>query len=190
MSTKSQSDLSSKGSFTSIDDAEKGAYDSTLEFSFDLTPPPPLYLSWEKSSYSFGSTKELCPLSPVHQGITPAASVPELSLPFPEGSKATDATRLKATVKKPKPAASPKVSRWILFVLWFNVYRRFFTFITLLNLAGIIMAALGRFAYAENHLGALVLGNLLCAILMRNELWMRFLYLVAIYGLHVSSSPR
>lgn len=45
------------------------------------------------------------------------------------------------------------------------------------------MTALGRFPYAENHLGALVLGNLLAAILFRNELWMRFLYTVAIYGL-------
>lgn len=45
------------------------------------------------------------------------------------------------------------------------------------------MAAVGRFPYAVNHLGALVLGNLLCAILFRNELWMRFLYMVAIYGL-------
>jgi hypothetical protein len=58
----------------------------------------------------------------------------------------------------------------------------------LLNLAGIIMAALGRFPYAENHLGALVLGNLLMAILMRNELWFRFMYLVAIYGLRSVSS--
>jgi hypothetical protein len=55
----------------------------------------------------------------------------------------------------------------------------------LLNLTGIILSACGRFKYAEEHLGALVLGNLLCAILMRNELWMRFLYLVAIYGLGV-----
>jgi hypothetical protein len=45
------------------------------------------------------------------------------------------------------------------------------------------MAALNRFPYAEKHLGALVLGNLLCAILMRNELFLRFLYLIAIHGL-------
>jgi hypothetical protein len=187
MSTKSQSDLTSTHSFSSLDDAEKGAYDSTLEFSFDLTPPLPLYLGWEKSSTFFDSTQHLWPLSPVHQGITPAASVPELSLQFPKGSKAADATDLKANVKKPATKAPRKVSRRVLFILWFNVYRRFFTLITLLNLTGIIMAALGRFSYAENHLGALVLGNLLCAILMRNELFIRFLYMVAIYGLHVST---
>jgi hypothetical protein len=83
---------------------------------------------------------------------------------------------------KKKPAA-PKPSKWILFQLWFNTYRKFFTFVTLLNLTGIILAALGRFPYAENHLGALVLGNLLCAVLMRNELFLRFLYLISIYGL-------
>ncbi len=83
----------------------------------------------------------------------------------------------KVTTPKPKP------SRWILAQLWFNTYRKFFTFVTLLNLTGIILAALGRFQYAEDHLGALVLGNLLTAILMRNELFLRVLYTIAIYGL-------
>lgn len=189
MSTKSQSDLTSTRSFSSLDDAEKGAYDSTLEFTFDVTPPLPLYLGWEKSPDFFDSTQHLCPITPVHEGTTPAASVPELSLQFPKGSRATDATELKVTAKKPATKAPRKVSRRVLFILWFNVYRRFFTFIILLNLVGIIMAALGRFSYAENHLGALVLGNLLCAILMRNELFIRFLYMVAIYGLHVSNHP-
>ncbi|KAH7336722.1 hypothetical protein BKA65DRAFT_479597 [Rhexocercosporidium sp. MPI-PUGE-AT-0058] len=77
----------------------------------------------------------------------------------------------------------PRVSRWILFQLWFNPYRKFFTFVMLLNMTGIIMAAVGRFRYADHHLGALVLGNLLLAVLMRNELFLRFLYTIAIYGL-------
>lgn len=77
----------------------------------------------------------------------------------------------------------PKISRWIIFRLWFSTYRKFFTLIVLLNLIGIILAIVGSFPYAENHLGALVLGNLLFAVLMRNELFLRFLYLVSIYGL-------
>jgi hypothetical protein len=52
------------------------------------------------------------------------------------------------------------------------------------------MAALHHFPYAENHLGALALGNLLCAIIMRNELFLRILYLIAIYGLRSVSSSR
>lgn len=68
--------------------------------------------------------------------------------------------------------------------------RKFFTFVTLLNLVGIILTAVGKFRYAENHMGALVLGNLLMAILMRNELWMRFLYLLAIYGLRGVGSSK
>ena len=129
----------------------------------------------------------LSPISPVHEGLTPFSSVPELSLSWPEGWKAQEEA---ATVEKVerveprKPAKpKPKVSRWILFVLWFNPYRKFFMFVTLLNLAGIIMAALGRFPYAESHLGALVLGNLLCAVMFRNELFLRCLYIIFIYGL-------
>jgi hypothetical protein len=98
-----------------------------------------------------------------------------------------------ATVAPPpapaKKAPKPKPSRWILFQLWFNTYRKFFVFVTLLNLTGIILAALGRFPYAENHLGALVLGNLLCAVLFRNELFLRFLYIISIYGLRSVCFP-
>jgi hypothetical protein len=35
----------------------------------------------------------------------------------------------------------------------------------------------------------LVLGNLLMAILMRNELFLRFLYIISIYGLRSVHSP-
>lgn len=136
------------------------------------------------------------PFSPIHEGITPQSSVPVLSLSWPKGWQALDAPDAKSLpldssgqVKKP---AQPKrkISRWILLQLWFNTYRKFFTFVTLLNLTGIVLAALGRFPYADNHLGALVLGNLLAAILMRNELFLRILYIVAIYGLRsVRSTP-
>lgn len=160
----------------SLDDAEKGMYNSTLEL---MAPPPFVYMGQKRATHIH---TQLSPVSPIHEGITPFSSVPELSLSSPAGLRASDANVLEATVKKPAPL-KPKISRWILFELWFNTYRKFFTFVTLLNLTGIIMAALGRFPYATNHLGALVLGNLLCAILMRNELWVRLLYIITIYGL-------
>lgn len=131
-------------------------------------------------------------ISPIHEGITPCTSTPALPLAWPlpaviAGEKQQDVV---ATAEKPdpRPAAPakktpPKYSRWLLFKIWFNTYRMLFTFVTLLNLAGVIMAALGRFPYANNHLGSLVLGNLLMAVLMRNELFLRSLYTIAIYGL-------
>lgn len=165
-----------------LDEAEKGMHDSTLE----LTAPGFVYV--DSTRQSLTPSLQL-PVSPIHQGITPCTSVPDLTLSAPE--KPSDAVKPQTTVKEPvtdKPR-KPKISRWILFTLWFNTYRKFFTFVTLLNLTGIILAACGHFPYAENHMGALVLGNLLCAILMRNELWMRFLYMVAIYGLSVCIPP-
>lgn len=165
----------------SLDDAEKGMHDSTLA----LTAPVPFVYTDQSRPTQFNSL--LSPVSPVHEGITPCASVPELSLPQPAKQKACHIEIAEEPVKKPAPT-KPKISRWILFELWFNVYRRFFTFVVLFNVLGIILAALGRFKYAENHLGALVLGNLLCAILMRNELFVRFLYVLAIYGLRSVST--
>ena len=175
-----QSSLNGGRSQDSLDDAEKGMYDSTVE----LTAPLPFVYMPKRAPPSDAQLLS-SPTSPVHEGITPFSSVPELSLSWPPGRKAIDANVIKSEVRKPEEPKKPKkkVSRWILLDLWFNTYRKFFTFVTLLNLTGIILAACGRFKYAENHLGALVLGNLLTAILMRNELWMRFLYMVAIYGL-------
>ena len=54
--------------------------------------------------------------------------------------------------------------------------RKFFTFIVTINAIGIGFAAAGRWPYAVRYSGAMVLGNLFCAILMRNELFGRFLY--------------
>jgi hypothetical protein len=47
-----------------------------------------------------------------------------------------------------------------------------------LNVIGIILAITKVWQYPRNYTSALVLGNLLTAILMRNELFGRFLYLV------------
>ncbi len=55
--------------------------------------------------------------------------------------------------------------------------RKLFTFVFSLNMIGIGMAASGHFPYAEKYTGAMALGNLNFAILMRNELFGRFLYL-------------
>ena len=159
------------GQKSDLDDAENGLYDHT--HGLTIVPPPPAHRDskylWRESIFS--------PISPIHEGITPSSSVPVLSLSWPAGWTPKDP----APKKPPRP--KQKISRWILFQVWFTTYRKFFTFVTLLNLAGITMAALGRFPYAQNHLGALVLGNLLCAILMRNELFLRFLYTISIYGL-------
>ncbi|KAH7359288.1 hypothetical protein B0T11DRAFT_244541 [Plectosphaerella cucumerina] len=145
------------------DDAEKGLYDSTQAL-----------VATSSGSDEKGLARHLELPSPVHEGITPSSSLPVLSLAaFP--------TATPPAPKKPLPRR--KISKWIKFQLWFNTYRKFFVLITALNLVGIVMAALGRFEYAQDHLGALVLGNLLAAVMFRNELFLRFLYIIAIYGL-------
>jgi len=95
------------------------------------------------------------------------ASLPPVAAPLPVVLTKTD---------KPKPAKK-KVSKWILWKLWFNTYRKLFTLVMTLNLTGVVLAATGHWPYARRYTGALVLGNLFTAILMRNELFGRFLYL-------------
>lgn len=173
---------STPGSYRSqdIDDAERGIYNRSES---TLAMPALAHMSEKASHLSVEALPT--PMSPVHQGITPYSSVPVLSL---TGAVVEKPEVSKAVVKQPsKPKKT--TSRWILFLLWFNTYRKFFIFITTLNLVGMIMAGVGRFHYAQNHLGALVLGNLLFAVLTRNELLLRGLYLVAIYGLRSVSLP-
>lgn len=67
---------------------------------------------------------------------------------------------------------------------------KFFTFVVTLNAVGILLAALNVWTYPRHYTGAFVLGNLLTAILVRNELFGRFLYLIinalfAKVGVHV-----
>lgn len=95
---------------------------------------------------------------------------------------------------KPSPKKKKKASKWVLWRLWFNTYRfvvlfvqkslrdshtfrrKFFTFVFTINAVGIGLAASGHWPYAVRYSGAMVLGNLFFAILMRNELFGRFLY--------------
>lgn len=153
-------------SSNALDDAEKGIYDNTSTLPVLATPPPAHIVDEKKALEAGVSTTESGTVTPPSPAPAPPSGPPA------------------------KKAPKPKPSKWILFQLWFNTYRKFFTFVTLLNLSGIILSALGRFPYAENHLGALVLGNLLMAVMMRNELFLRFLYLISIYGLRsVRSFP-
>jgi hypothetical protein len=102
----------------------------------------------------------------------------------------------------PSPSRPPakKVSKWILWTLWFNMYRsvsimsacllvvflillpvplsrKLFTFVVTLNAVGIVLAASGHFTYALRWTSAMALGNLNVAILVRNEFFGRILYL-------------
>ena len=96
-----------------------------------------------------------------------------------------------------KPKQPPhKVSRGIRIALWFNTYRsvlaltvsaplnlitfdrKFFILTVILNIIGLVLAITNTWSYPRHYTGAFVLGNLLVAILMRNELFGRFLYLI------------
>ncbi|KAJ7209717.1 hypothetical protein GGX14DRAFT_631699 [Mycena pura] len=103
----------------------------------------------------------------------------------PQGSGASTPVGTKESFKNipplafaAKPKSKPKASRAIRFQLWFNTYRKFFTLTVTLNLIGLILAATGKWQYPRKYTGAFVLGNLQVAILMRNELFGRFLYLI------------
>ncbi|KAG8998011.1 hypothetical protein FRB94_010781 [Tulasnella sp. JGI-2019a] len=77
------------------------------------------------------------------------------------------------------PPAKIEASRYIKFLLWFNTYRKFFTVVVTFNFITILLAALNRFPYARANNGAFILGNLMTAVLMRNEMFGRLLYLTA-----------
>lgn len=111
-------------------------------------------------------------------------------------STVTTTTKEVVVAAKPKPAAKPKrkVSKWVLWRLWFNTYRylsflcdncdaytlerKFFTFTFGLNMIGLALAASGHWPYGVKYCGAIVVANFNFAILMRNEVFGRILYLV------------
>ncbi|KAJ6577540.1 hypothetical protein B0H19DRAFT_1120308 [Mycena capillaripes] len=134
------------------EDLEKGLH------NYAMQPPKPFYA-----------------LSPEGSVVSTPASSPALSTESLVDSKG-DAKLIPPLffAKKKKR----KASRWIRFQLWFNTYRKFFTVVVALNLAGLLLAITGHWEYPRRYTGAFVLGNLQAAILVRNELFGRFLYLV------------
>lgn len=61
--------------------------------------------------------------------------------------------------------------------IW-QIFRKFYIFVTVINAVALLLAALDVWHYPRQYTGAFVLGNLLFAILMRNELFGRILYAV------------
>lgn len=123
--------------------------------------------------------------------ITNLSDPPTISLPLDQttlerrkindGKKELSKVPSIANIVGPENKKVPpkrRVSRWIQFKLWFNSYRKFFTFVMTLNLVGILLAALNVWMYARKYTGVFVLGNLFTAILIRNELFGRILYLI------------
>jgi len=83
-----------------------------------------------------------------------------------------------AKPSKAPPKPMKKVPLWILWTLWFNTYRKFFVFCFSLNMIGLGLAASGHFQYGVDHAGAIAVANFNIAILMRNEVFGRLLYLL------------
>ncbi|KAH8107206.1 hypothetical protein BXZ70DRAFT_885318 [Cristinia sonorae] len=140
-----------RGAAPAYDDAEKGVR--------ELAPPVqpmPSYPADEKKD-PFANEK-------VALAVT--------TIPVPE-KKETPA----APPAKPAPKPKKKVSKWILWQLWFNTYRKLFTFCFSINMIAIGLAASGHFPYAVKYNGAMAVANFNFAILMRNEIFGRLLYL-------------
>ncbi|KAF9227999.1 hypothetical protein BS17DRAFT_858071 [Gyrodon lividus] len=100
---------------------------------------------------------------------------------FPVQSLKKDAPVSPSNVAKPPPQP-PKpqkmsISKYVIFIIWYNSYRRFFSVIFTLNFIALGFAAAGLWPYAQKYPGALVVGNLNFAVLMRNEIFGRILYL-------------
>jgi len=58
-----------------------------------------------------------------------------------------------------------------------NSCRKFFTFTLTLNMVGLVLAASGHWPYGVKYSGAIVVANLNVAVLVRNEVFGRLLYL-------------
>lgn len=54
--------------------------------------------------------------------------------------------------------------------------RKFFTIVVVLNGVGLLLAILNIWKYPRRYTGAFILGNLIFALLMRNEVFGRCLY--------------
>ncbi|KAK0445122.1 hypothetical protein EV421DRAFT_339985 [Armillaria borealis] len=150
----------------SVNDAEKGIAEECYAVPLTLQSSRPSLVS--QDSCIKGSLSHPClPLPPL-----PHAKFETIALALP--SKELSPNEL-ALIRRP---TKKRVSSWVKFRLWYNTYRRFFTVALLFNFISLICAATHTWEYPRNYTGAWILGNLLFAVLVRTELFTRFLYLV------------
>lgn len=155
-----------------FNDAEKGQHDTS---GMALVPLSKVYASDKANGH-------LTAFPPTHDGNMSSATQSMSS--FHNYSKSDSSLPILPKQKTtPPPPKKQEPRKSTLFFLWFNTYKQLFIFVVTLNLVGIILTSVGQFQYAQDHLGSMVLGNLLFAILMRNELFFRILYMAFIYGL-------
>ncbi|KAF9009340.1 hypothetical protein BDQ17DRAFT_1421532 [Cyathus striatus] len=144
----------------------KGYTQSHIDPEKGILDPLPLRLPYDQKD-----EKQALPGSVTPPSVYPSSKEKEVVI--------TTTKEVVVTQKssKPAPRQKKKVSKWVLFQLWFNTYRKFFTFTFGFNMIGLALAASGHFPYAIKFSGAMVVANFNFAILMRNEVFGRLLYL-------------
>lgn len=65
-------------------------------------------------------------------------------------------------------------------LIWFDLYRKLFALALIFNVGALIAASKGQFGYAKKNMFSMALGNLLVAILVRNELVLRIVYFIIV----------
>ncbi|KAF8806530.1 hypothetical protein BYT27DRAFT_7101950 [Phlegmacium glaucopus] len=151
-----------------LDDVEGGIV-SQERFSVSIHLPI-LYSTPSTRATDFASSVPILNIQHVPQLEKPLP-------PLPPPSRPVSKLLINVELPPPRKRLEHRPSRWIRFWLWFNTYRKFFTFVMIFNLIGLFLTISGTWTYPRRYTSALVLGNFLMAILVRNELFGRFLYL-------------
>ncbi|KIM29823.1 hypothetical protein M408DRAFT_67200 [Serendipita vermifera MAFF 305830] len=79
-----------------------------------------------------------------------------------------------------KSALSSPVGQITKFRVWYNPYRQLFTLILIANSVCVLLASLGHFPHADMNASAFALGNILTAVSVRNELFLRGLFCLCV----------
>ncbi|KAH6913949.1 hypothetical protein BKA70DRAFT_649408 [Coprinopsis sp. MPI-PUGE-AT-0042] len=125
------------------------------------------------------------PPRPVEAAKEPPAVVATSSSGTVAEAKPEEHPEAIPSTHRPRPVLTPRktlkttsMTPWLRWQLWYNTYRKFFTVVITFNLLALVLAATGVWTYPRRYTGAMVLGNLYAAILVRNELFGRCLYLI------------
>lgn len=79
-----------------------------------------------------------------------------------------------------KTALTQPAGRWTKFRIWYNTYRQLFTLTFSANMIALLLTSLGHFHYGDKNASSIALGNILVAVLVRNELFLRGLFWVLV----------
>ena len=149
---------------------------NTIAVNNDYSPRGNVLIRTFQSPFEDEPKKKKFGQHPVVETIELSSTPSYTSIPLPPPPTQPPTQHIPLALPGPATARIPQLDRFERFLIWFELYRKLFFLIFMLNVAALVAVTHKRFDYGAKHVTSFALGNLLASVLARNEFFLRFAY--------------